>query len=456
MDPALDGYISLEEESTMSPPQSADTPNDKEPRRVMPAEDDAAPSEAGTAEMVEAGVPEEPCFYGHGPAWDNRHWRGWKPRNTPRMPPKGSVSAEMQQSPPPSAYTQVAGQLQAPPRGFDHEEFCQRMNEMPLPCDDAERGTFDQQDVFILGDPAASFDRSSGHSYDRKSSNPHAGFPEWKKIFAYILRDCGYLVDYDTVYVLVDTRDLANHVVRDPSLPHWQAAVAWWESRMGERTELCFFPASEHTGLHNVHPTWAGTFVLAALGASFPGKHFFLLDSDCLPVTLFEAFDLWQEAYLTRFPLGAEESRKLPHPLLQYQRFQHDWYVKDTREGTSHQKVGQGVLFVTEPQAELNAGFVGLFASKHPALFDWAQWNADTKYLNERDFAERCSQTADTLTSAYWTLVSQYLCRRLTSHELSPEASKAWIQTGLALSPLFGTVAQYSCNRCDRCMGPHW
>ena len=252
------------------------------------------------------------------------------------------------------------------------------------------------------------------------------------------------------VYVLVDTRDLANHAVRDPGLPHWQAAVAWWESRlqmtgpMGERTELCFFPASEHTGLHNVHPTWAGTFVLAALGASFPGKHFFLLDSDCLPVTLFEAFDLWQEAYLTRFPMGAEESRKLPHPLLQHQRFQRDCYVKDTREGTSHQKMGQGVVLVTEPHAELNAGFVGLFASKHPAIFDWAQWNADTKYLNERDFEGRCSQTADILTRAYWTLVSQYLCRRLTSHELSPEASKAWIQTGLALSPLFGTVAQYS------------
>ena len=101
MDPARDGYISLEEESTMSPPQSADSPNEKEPCRLMPAEDEAVPSEADTAELVEAGVPEEPCFYGHGPAWDNRHWRGWKPRNTPRMPPKGSVSADMQQSPPP-------------------------------------------------------------------------------------------------------------------------------------------------------------------------------------------------------------------------------------------------------------------------------------------------------------------------------------------------------------------
>ena len=292
MDPERDGYISLEEESTMSPQQTADSPKEEKPHRPRPAQDDAALIEGSSAELVEAGVPEEPCFYGHGPAWNNRHWRGWKPRDTPRMPPKGRVSADMQQSNSSPSHAQVTGQPQPPPRGIDHEEFCKDLNGMPLPRDDAERANFDQQDVFILGDPAASFDRSGGHSYDRKSSNPHAGFPEWKKIFSYILRDCGYLVDYDMVYVLVDTRDLADHAARDPGLPHWQAAVAWWESRlqltgpMGERTELCFFPASEHTGLHNVHPTWAGTFVLAALGASFPGKHFFLLDSDCLPVTM--------------------------------------------------------------------------------------------------------------------------------------------------------------------------
>ena len=65
-----------------------------------------------------------------------------------------------------------------------HTYFVTPLFNWPLSSD------FDQQDVFILGDPAASFDRSGGHSYDRKSSNPHAGFPEWKKIFSYILRDC--------------------------------------------------------------------------------------------------------------------------------------------------------------------------------------------------------------------------------------------------------------------------
>ena len=164
MDPERDGYISLEEESTMSPQQGADNPNGEEPRGPRPAEEEAEPSEASSAEWVEEGVPEEPCYYGHGLAWNNRHWRGWKPRETPRMPPKGSVSVDMQQVKSPSDRTQPTGQLQPPSRGIDHEEFCKILNEMPLPYDDAERANFDQQDVFILGDPAASFDRSGSHS----------------------------------------------------------------------------------------------------------------------------------------------------------------------------------------------------------------------------------------------------------------------------------------------------
>jgi len=165
MNPERDGYISLEEEATTSPQQCADSPKEDVPHRPRPADDDAALSEGSTAELVEAGVPEEPCFYGHGPAWNNRHWRGWKPRDTPRMPPKGRVSAEKQQSNCSPSLAQVTCQPQPPPRGIDHEEFCKDLNGMPLPCDHEERVNFDQQDVFILGDPAASFDRSCGHNY---------------------------------------------------------------------------------------------------------------------------------------------------------------------------------------------------------------------------------------------------------------------------------------------------
>lgn len=63
------------------------------------------------------------------------------------------------------------------------------------------------------------------------------------------------------------------------------------------------------------------------------------------------------------------------HPLLAVERYKNHPQVKDTRLGVSHQKMGQGVLFVTEPHAELNAGFIVLFASDRPPIFDWAQWH---------------------------------------------------------------------------------
>ena len=66
-------------------------------------------------------------------------------------------------------------------------------------------------------------------------------------------------------------------------------------SHSGPASELCdvvYFPISHASGLHLVHPTWAGTFVLAALCLVFPGLHIVLLDSDCAPVTLFEVEDL--------------------------------------------------------------------------------------------------------------------------------------------------------------------
>ena len=89
-----------------------------------------------------------------------------------------------------------------------------------------------------------------------------------------------------------------------------------------ERTELCFFSCNGRNRLQNVHPTWAGAFVLAALGAAFPGIHFLLLDSDCLPVTLFEVEDLWHESYLARYPLRKE--------VRSVERYKNDLQVKDS------------------------------------------------------------------------------------------------------------------------------
>ena len=54
-----------------------------------------------------------------------------------------------------------------------------------------------------------------------------------------------------------------------------------------------FVHISADTGLHKVHPTWAGTYILDACVFLFPTINFALIDSDCVPVTLFEIRELW-------------------------------------------------------------------------------------------------------------------------------------------------------------------
>ena len=178
--------------------------------------------------------------------------------------------------------------------GVNFQQFCDRLCR-DLPGDSTKRECFDTRTRFVVGDPGARFNDPAPLEYEVTGET---GRPHWDLIFEHILRQCGYLVEFQTVYVMVDDRDLANHQRRDSSLPHWPAAARWWHSRLKligphrEKTELLLFPNSESTGLHQVHPTWAGTFVLAALVAMFPGINFVLLDSDCLPITLFEVEDL--------------------------------------------------------------------------------------------------------------------------------------------------------------------
>ena len=173
---------------------------------------------------------------------------------------------------------------------------------------------------------------------------------------------------------MVDNRNLTDHKRHDGTLPHWPAAARWWHSRLKligphkEKTELLFFPVSETTGLHQVHPTWAGTFVLAALVAVFPGLNFVLLDSDCLPVTLFEVEDLWTEAFLARFPVHSDVGIPKEHPLRACQRFRSD------------------------PKVQYNCGI----SSSHPPLFDWDDWalrcGGFPGTLPDTEYGERASK----------------------------------------------------------------
>ena len=99
---------------------------------------------------------------------------------------------------------------------------------------------------------------------------------------------------------ITDNRDLlADAVASTPGLGHWPMVAAWWEERIryvgpyGEHTTVVFVPISADTGLDKVHPTWAGTYILDACVFLFPAINFALIDSDCVPVTLFEVQELW-------------------------------------------------------------------------------------------------------------------------------------------------------------------
>ena len=64
------------------------------------------------------------------------------------------------------------------------------------------------------------------------------------------------------------------------SLPALTDCRWWFESLL--------VPISADTGLDKVHPTRAGTYILDACVFLFPAINFALIDSDCVPVTLFE------------------------------------------------------------------------------------------------------------------------------------------------------------------------
>ena len=338
-----------------------------------------------------------------------------------------------------------------PAIGLSHAQWCDKVMNESLPGDGFGRGCFDTLPRFVVGDPSARFETHTPLTYE---TNGETGQPLWKEIFGHILKECAYLTAFHTVYVMVDTRNLKAHETSQEGLPHWPAAVAWWHSRVQlvgphqERTELLYFPATEETGLHRVHPTWAGTFVLAALVAVFPGINFILLDSDCLPITLFEAADLWKEGFLARFPLGSGKGLPQQHPLHRRRDYVNRPDVVYTQHRVNADRQGQGVLLVTEPHSELNAGLVVVFSSAHPSIFNWSEWTRRCRRLPDTEYDSLLSSASEKVVQEFLKLLTSFLHRTLSSTDLIPQEKQQWIQSGLALSPLVGTCTQYSVDFC--------
>ena len=120
--------------------------------------------------------------------------------------------------------------------------------------------------------------------------------------------------------------------------------------------------------------------MLAALVFLFPGIDFVLLDSDCVPVTLFEVADLWKELSLLQSGLNhaTVSPRRVSVPVETSESVSRASKLSHNR--WQHQIIGQGVLLVTEHNAEVNAGFIVAFVSSHkPAVTEdgWRPQEAD-------------------------------------------------------------------------------
>ena len=129
--------------------------------------------------------------------------------------------------------------------------FVARIGKGLLPNDGFKSGPFDQLLHLYLGDPHAKF---GGQGRQSETMDLQGG-PDWNKL---LLTHCLHIRLYDTVYVLVDMPDLTKVI-------------------------LVFVQAHSATGLQRVYV--GGQVCPRCL--RFPRINF-VLDSDCIPVTLFK------------------------------------------------------------------------------------------------------------------------------------------------------------------------
>ena len=84
------------------------------------------------------------------------------------------------------------------PKGVNFQQFCDQLR-TNLPGDSQGRGSFDTRTRFVAGDPGARFGSAAPLEYEVTGE---IGHPYWELVFEHVLRQCGYLTDFHTVYVM--------------------------------------------------------------------------------------------------------------------------------------------------------------------------------------------------------------------------------------------------------------
>ena len=167
---------------------------------------------------------------------------------------------------------------------------------------------------------------------------PAASQVHHRTLFQWIIDNLSWLPQYATVYVYVGNRKLSG---TDPPA-YWPHFAPWIKGRCTvtgpyrEKTTAIHFPIHADTGLHQVHYTWAGAAALEALCLMFPTVNFALIDSDCVPTSLFEIAEL-----INLMTDKASRAEAMQHNTM-----------------ASSNQCPPAVLLATEAKAELNAGLI--------------------------------------------------------------------------------------------------
>ena len=164
--------------------------------------------------------------------------------------------------------------------------------------------------------------RSTAHIAEESTGYPFSdpgGRVSFTQILSQLMDRHQEFAGAHTVYLIVDSR--LPHLV-----DYWPAFQPWWTSReqlVGphkEVTRLVWYHINNQSGVQYVPHIWAGVFVLLVARFLFPSINIALVDTDCVPVSLFEIEDLillsklQMSAHSTRTPPGGISASDQPTP----------------------------------------------------------------------------------------------------------------------------------------------
>ena len=165
-----------------------------------------------------------------------------------------------------------------------------------------------------------------------------------------------------------------------------------------------------------------------------------------MPITLFEVADLWKEISLLQNGLTRAATCCPPDSHSPVCEESAAKASKLSRDRWHHQVIGQGVLLVTEHNAEINAGFIVAFASSHKTAVSEERWVQISDACCSPQNLALLQTEANRLANLYWDYVSDFLDTRKPLNEIDATECAAWVQSGLALAPFAGCVTKYTCD----------